>query len=73
MSDDERTALLRPNKGSPSVQSDDEAKCVEYEQLDDLETSDEKKVEIDVMTCSGTHIICQSTELSQKDISTPMT
>lgn len=71
MSDDKRTSLL---KHQPlSVQSGDESNSVEYEQLADIETSDEKKVEIDLMTCSGTHIICQSQELAQRDISTPMT
>ena len=68
MSDEERTSLLRPNSRPASVQSPD---TEEYEQLVDLD--DEKKVEIDVLTCSGSHIICQSQELSSHDIGSHMT
>lgn len=72
MSDsEEKTTLLNHNRRSASVQSADEDASGEYKQLIDLD--DEKKLEVDVLTCSGTHIICQSGELSQHSISSQMT
>ena len=71
MSDDERTTLLNHEGRPTSVQSADNNGTSEheYQRLVDLEESDEEEVEIDVLTCSGTHIICQSGELSQSDTS----
>ena len=84
MSDDERTSLLKASDSRPtSVQSPDRpvsrqtsvhSTATEGEPLVDLEDNDAaKKVDIDVLTCSGSHIICQSQELSKHDLGTHMT
>ena len=71
MSDDERTSLLSREGRPTSVQSEDNNSTAdqEYERLVDVEESDEKKLEIDLLTCSGTHVICRSGELSKSDVS----
>ena len=69
MSDDECTTLLGRERPTSVQSGDDSTADHEYERLGDIEDSAEKNLEIDVLTCSGTHVICQSGELSKTDVS----